>query len=353
MATISGASTVLGMGIEAEGEANERMNCEVKDDLISALPDCLIQHILSFLPSTRDAIRTGILSKRWLNQWTLVPILIFQFHYGSSYENISIFIENISNFIDNALNLYNCSKINKFVIDSEEFFLSEVGPKSDMWIRFAAAKNVKELILDCVPLSYYDLNDEYHELPQFLFNNRSLIKLKTQLCHYTPKKGQVNWASLKALYIVRQPGVPISHLRFSSLEKLVIQLRRKGYFLMKNSVEIEEKLWEVNLHVFDSLMSHLKTVEIAGLVYDSRDGNYNGVLKFIEFILKNARMLEKIVLLESPGRGMDFAHKVCKQLSCIGKSSPHAIVEVACLKSGNFEFEYDLGSDFDWDKIVC
>ncbi|OMO77184.1 hypothetical protein CCACVL1_15178 [Corchorus capsularis] len=47
-------------------------------DRLSDLPDCILLHILSFLPETRRCVQTTLLSKRWNNLWTSVPDLIFR-----------------------------------------------------------------------------------------------------------------------------------------------------------------------------------------------------------------------------------------------------------------------------------
>lgn len=48
-------------------------------DLISELPDPLIQQILSFLP-TFHVVQMSVLSKHWrrMSSWTCVPVLYFE-----------------------------------------------------------------------------------------------------------------------------------------------------------------------------------------------------------------------------------------------------------------------------------
>ncbi|KAF3582166.1 hypothetical protein Bca4012_033299 [Brassica carinata] len=50
----------------------------MNEDRISELPEALLLHILSYVP-TKDVIATSVLSKRWRSLWKMVPKLEFEF----------------------------------------------------------------------------------------------------------------------------------------------------------------------------------------------------------------------------------------------------------------------------------
>ncbi|XP_021758550.1 F-box/FBD/LRR-repeat protein At5g56420-like [Chenopodium quinoa] len=62
-------------------------------DRISSLPDALLSEILSFL-STKQAVATSILSKRWVSVWTKVPVLNFSLFYDSS-KDFKAFVDRV------------------------------------------------------------------------------------------------------------------------------------------------------------------------------------------------------------------------------------------------------------------
>ncbi|CBI32913.3 unnamed protein product, partial [Vitis vinifera] len=89
---------------------------EESRDIISNLPDELLCHILSFLP-TKFAVGTSILSKRWRYLWASVPILDFDDELWLNPSTLVELEERIimfQNFVDGVLRHSEVSCIKKF-----------------------------------------------------------------------------------------------------------------------------------------------------------------------------------------------------------------------------------------------
>ncbi|KAG5516762.1 hypothetical protein RHGRI_037486 [Rhododendron griersonianum] len=159
-------------------------------DRITALPESLLLHLLSFLP-IEDAIKTQVLSKRWQYLWTYSTSLVFRDSSDFDSSDKS-FVE----FVDKTIVLCTCSKLKKFGVrfPYEPDYASNV----HLWIRFATGRGTEELQLD------FDLSDLYEDdsylLPQHLYTNSSLKALQFSMCNVMPKV-VVCWNSLKKLTI--------------------------------------------------------------------------------------------------------------------------------------------------------
>ena len=99
----------------------------LEEDRISTLPDSILLTILSSFP-TKDAIKTGVLSKRWAYLWTSVPSLSFT---DTSYENMAAF----ATAVDDAVLLHRAPKLTNFSVKFE--YRPELKPRVDLWLRFA------------------------------------------------------------------------------------------------------------------------------------------------------------------------------------------------------------------------
>ncbi|XP_022715985.1 putative F-box protein At1g49610 isoform X2 [Durio zibethinus] len=107
-------------------------------DLISALPDFLIQEILSFLP-IEDAIRTSVLSQRWKPLWTQIPTLSF------SHNCFSFKLAKFTDFVNKTLDHFISPKIKNFMINFK--FEESMAARLDEWVLFATSHHVEKLSL--------------------------------------------------------------------------------------------------------------------------------------------------------------------------------------------------------------
>ncbi|KAJ0231552.1 F-box domain-containing protein [Hirschfeldia incana] len=148
-------------------------------DSISSLPDEILHHIFSFVP-TNVAITTTVLSKRWRHVWCKIPYLSFPHINNSSIESIH-----------ETLASYTAPKIMRFhlYVDSQTWEDSERSSHVDRLIKFAIAHNVEKLSL---------VLNAYYVFPDFFFSNSSLKQLIVDSRNISPKCN-VSWTSLQTL----------------------------------------------------------------------------------------------------------------------------------------------------------
>ncbi|XP_010507328.1 PREDICTED: FBD-associated F-box protein At3g49020-like [Camelina sativa] len=155
----------------------------VNKDKISELPEDLLLHILSSLP-TEIAITTSVLSKRWRSLWTLVPNLKFdsEYHYR--------FSENVCR----SLILHKALVLESFHLRVEyERDASDVG----ILVGIAFARHLRKLVLT------FEFQDEGSvRFPSVLciFNNTlEILKLEGSILLDLPSPGC--FKSLRELHL--------------------------------------------------------------------------------------------------------------------------------------------------------
>ncbi|XP_074271587.1 F-box protein At4g22280-like [Silene latifolia] len=177
-------------------------------DRISSLPDELLGHILSFLP-TKGGVSTSILSTRWRYLFTLTSCLSFDdspcFGYVEQNERIEA-TQRFKDFVNKTLELHQISPIKKFSLLCRD---NHDNSDLNLWLSIALQKGVQEL--------HYELPDRIHCVPDGFFSCETLLKLKMIGHGYNNLEIPLSaWLpKLKILHLDR-----ITFIDFDSMERL-------------------------------------------------------------------------------------------------------------------------------------
>ncbi|XP_074284844.1 putative F-box protein At1g49610 [Silene latifolia] len=168
-------------------------------DRLSVLPDTILIHILSFLP-TLDSVRTMLL-KPFGTLWTLLPSLdfddsIFDIWYNTSPDNLMA-SEDVADdydgcstlnraffiFVQNVLVRHRLPKITRFRVSIGDTFYyciqqGNLSHELDSWIDFALKKNVEILEFN---VGMVEPDEPQYKLPYTEFVSDSITELKLEI----------------------------------------------------------------------------------------------------------------------------------------------------------------------------
>ncbi|KAF3632453.1 hypothetical protein FXO37_27451 [Capsicum annuum] len=103
------------------------------------LPECLIHKKFSYL-NYKEAAKSSLLSKTWLQAWITYPNLEFKFEYGKGNDNRLL--------VDKVMEIYRERKIpiEKFIlsISSTKYHHGFVFPRMEKWLDIALQNGVKQ-----------------------------------------------------------------------------------------------------------------------------------------------------------------------------------------------------------------
>ncbi|XP_071736579.1 F-box/FBD/LRR-repeat protein At1g13570-like [Rutidosis leptorrhynchoides] len=151
----------------------------LNSDIISSLPQNIIETILTFMP-IRDAVRTSILSKKWRFCWMTMPKLVFDYDLvrvlSDGRGNRHLTKSKLVNAIFHVLFIHNGPTILEFNFSINSL---DMVTEFDQIILYLSRRiNVKHLIINNTPSLY--------KLPTLFFSLQGLESICLKDCNFVP-----------------------------------------------------------------------------------------------------------------------------------------------------------------------
>ncbi|XP_074284507.1 FBD-associated F-box protein At4g13985-like [Silene latifolia] len=154
-------------------------------DRISELPEFILHTILSML-DTKEACRASVLSKRWYDVWSSIPVLDFRFQYfkgdwDSSKYDFNVYcdpdtIQSFLGLVDRTMQRYFTARFRIMKLNLEFPIVDgKIGLLVDQWFEIAVQSHIEELQFKIL----YESPAKYR-LPEILFRAKSLKVLNCE-----------------------------------------------------------------------------------------------------------------------------------------------------------------------------
>lgn len=191
------------------------------EDRLSSLSDDILRHILSFNP-TKDAVITGVLSKRWIHLWCSIPFLDFTNIKLGNIESILHFNQ-LVNSVFVSRDIAGSRSINSFYLDieyanrSHAYFHSF--PNLTTFVNLVVKLKVQHLHLLLNMLNGLVDADVPPRLPHSIFSCKTLEVLKLSWFRvegFCVSSVQFGFPSLKTLHL--------KHINFDNYRDMLLLL---------------------------------------------------------------------------------------------------------------------------------
>ncbi|CAA0817949.1 F-box protein [Striga hermonthica] len=162
-------------------------------DRLGALPDDVLLHILSLLPTTRLSVCTSVLSRRWRSLWAHVPLL--------SFGNEGSFDRRLEDIVTEVVSAHKGQTVHTFRLTNDDCFN---GSEIEGWIATLVSRNVRNISMY---LSYYD-ETVWFMMPNCLLMCETLVELRITAYVELPAAGDVCLPALKRLHLEGAESLP-------------------------------------------------------------------------------------------------------------------------------------------------
>ncbi|XP_059439459.1 F-box/LRR-repeat protein At4g14103-like isoform X1 [Corylus avellana] len=313
-----------------EPQKKQKLNEEDEDidgnsKCLSDLPEEILRHILSFLP-TKHAVRTSVLSKRWEYLWASIPNLDFKrslpTYFNGPIEKYKSKRRLLMNFVERVLCLRDSYAIKRFTLPCD--VLGDAA-RVNTWISAVVRHNVQELNI------YLDKFKGEFSLPYCLFTCKTLTSLHLNMPCILELPTTIWFSNLKNLtieYVTFSDEYLTQHL-FSGLPVLKkLSLTDCSWGGLKVVCISAPKLH--SLSIWESERpdsSYGDGCEVLIFAVRLKEFEYSGEL-FINYCLNNSFSLEKAeITVFSNNTSAQVAHRMYKLL--IGLSNVK-LLQLSC-----------------------